>query len=64
MTVDTLGNVGIGTASPARKLHVNDVMRLEPRATAPTLPAEGDMYMDSTTHKLMVYDGSTWRACW
>ena len=64
MTVDTLGNVGIGTASPARKLHVNDVMRLEPRATAPANPSKGDIYMDDTTNKLMVYDGSTWRACW
>jgi hypothetical protein len=58
------GSVGIGTFTPARKLHVRDVMRLEPRASAPSSPAEGDIYMDSTTHKLMVYDGTTWRACW
>jgi hypothetical protein len=56
--------VGIGTSAPARNLHVNDVMRLEPRASAPSSPSEGDMYMDSTTHKLMVYDGTTWQACW
>ncbi len=58
------GGVGINTASPARSLHVNDVMRLEPRASAPGGASEGDMFMDSTTHKLMVYDGSTWQACW
>jgi hypothetical protein len=58
------GNVGIGTTSPARALHVSDVMRLQPRATAPASPAEGDIYMDSTTHKLMVYDGTAWKACW
>jgi len=58
------GHVGIGTGIPARALHVNDVMRLEPRSSAPSSPSEGDMYMDSTTHKLMVYDGSTWQACW
>jgi hypothetical protein len=57
-------NVGIGTTNPARKLHISDVMRLQPRATAPSSPAEGDIYMDSTTHKLMVYDGTVWRACW
>jgi hypothetical protein len=58
------GAVGIGTDTPARMLHVSDTMRLEPRATAPSSPAEGDMYMSSTTHKLMVYDGTTWQACW
>jgi len=58
------GNVGIGTTSPARTLHVNSVMRLEPIATAPTSPAKGDMYFDSTLNKLRVYDGSTWQNCW
>jgi hypothetical protein len=61
---DAGGKVGIGTTSPARKLHVKNVMRLEPVATAPSSPSEGDIYMDSTTHKLMVYDGTTWQACW
>ena len=62
-SIDTLGNVGVGIV-PQQKLHINDVMRLEPRATAPTSPAEGDVYMDSTMHKLMVFDGTTWQACW
>jgi len=59
-----MDTVGIGTTTPARTLHVNDAMRLEPRATAPSSPSEGDMYMDSGTHKLMVYDGTVWQACW
>jgi hypothetical protein len=58
------GNFGIGTTSPARKLHIDDAMRLEPRASAPLSPSEGDMYMDSSDHKLKVYDGTTWQACW
>ena len=59
-----VGNVGIGTDSPARKLHINDVMRLEPRSTAPANPSKGDIYMDDLSNKLMVYDGSAWQACW
>lgn len=58
------GNVGIGTPAPARALHVSDVMRLEPRRTAPANPSEGDMYMDGRTHKLRVYDGTQWQSCW
>ena len=58
------GNVGINTNTPARSLHVSDVMRIEPRSTAPASPAEGDIYMDNIAHKLMVYDGTTWQACW
>jgi hypothetical protein len=58
------GKVGIGTNTPARTLHVSDVMRLEPRATAPTSPAKGDMYFDSTLNKLRVYDGTAWQNCW
>jgi hypothetical protein len=62
---DSTGNVGIGTTSPTRKLHVNDVMRLEPRATAPSSPSPGDMYIDSSdSNKLKVWDGSLWQACW
>lgn len=58
------GYLGIGINSPARTLHVNAVMRLEPIATAPTSPAKGDMYFDSTLNKLRVYDGTTWQNCW
>ena len=58
------GNVGIGTTSPARKLHVSDVMRLEPIPTAPSSPAEGDIYYDSVLKKLRVFDGTTWQSCW
>ena len=56
--------VGIGTTSPARSLHINDVIRLEPISAPPTNPSEGDIYMDSGSHKLMVFDGTTWHACW
>ena len=58
------GNVGIGTSTPARTLHVKSVMRLEPIATAPTTPAAGDMYFDSTINKLCVFDGTVWQNCW
>jgi hypothetical protein len=56
--------VGINTTTPARNLHINDVMRLQPRSAAPSSPAEGDIYYSSSSHKLMVYDGTTWQACW
>ena len=58
------GEVGVNSSSPQRNLHINDVMRLEPRSTVPTSPSEGDIYMDAITHKLMVYDGTIWQACW
>jgi len=64
MTIAAAGNVGIGTSSPARKLHVCDVMRLQPRNTAPSSPVKGDIYMNNLSNKLMVYDGTTWQACW
>jgi len=55
--------VGIGTTSPARQLHVNDVMRLEPRSSAPSSPSAGDIYYDSTLNNLRFYDGTAWRNC-
>ena len=67
MNITSNGNVGIGTGNtitPARTLHVNSVMRLEPIATAPSNPGKGDMYFDNTLNKLRVYDGTTWQNCW
>jgi hypothetical protein len=64
MVISGLGNVGIGTIAPARSLHVNAVMRLEPIPTAPTSPSKGDMYFDSTINKLRVFDGTVWQNCW
>ncbi len=64
------GNVGIGTHTPSRKLHVTAAMRLEPMSSPPASPSTGDMYMDDGTNtsngspKLMVYDGTTWQECW
>ena len=63
------GNVGIGTTSPARPLHVNDVMRLEPRSSAPGSPSMGDIYMHDGTGTpnypvLRVHDGTTWQDLW
>ena len=58
------GDVGIGTDTPARKLHVSDVMRLEPRASAPLSPSAGDIYYDSTDDMLKCYNGSMWKDCW
>lgn len=64
MVVSHNGNVGIGTTTPLRTLHVNSVMRLEPIASSPSNPSKGDMYFDSTLNKLRVYDGSVWQNCW
>jgi hypothetical protein len=57
---DTTSNVGIGTITPKRKLHVNDVMRLEPRNSAPANPGEGDIYYDAILKKLRYYNGTNW----
>ena len=63
LTILQDGKVGIGTTTPARKLHVSDAMRLEPTTTAPASPSAGDIYFDSTTNKLRCYDGTAWRDC-
>jgi len=54
------GNVGIGTDTPQRKLHIKDVMRLEPRDSAPDNPSDGDIYFDSTQGALMYYYDQHW----
>ena len=53
--------VGINQASPQRALHINDVMRLEPRSAAPSSPATGDIYVDSdATQAICIYLNGAW----
>lgn len=63
LTILQDGKVGIGTTTPARKLHVSDAMRLEPTTTTPASPSAGDIYFDSSTNKLRCYDGNIWQDC-
>lgn len=58
------GNTGINISDPQRNLHIKDVLRLEPRGFSPPNPSKGDMYFDSTSNKLRVFDGSSWKDCW
>lgn len=62
MRLDSGGKLGVGTDIPARTLHVDAVMRLEP-TTTPSSPAAGDLYFDSSTNKLRCYDGTAWNDC-
>jgi hypothetical protein len=55
------GNVGIGTTNPARPLHVSDVMRLQPRASAPGSPVEGDLYVNSSDHHIYCFLNGVWK---
>ena len=57
-TLDVDGDVKVATS-----INIGTAIHLTP-GSAPSSPTEGDMYMDATTHKLMVYDGTTWQACW
>jgi len=63
-TNSSSGNVGVNVVVPQRNLHIKDVIRLEPRTSAPDNPVFGDMYIDAVLKKLRVYDGTTWQNCW
>jgi hypothetical protein len=57
---NSTGNVGIGTTNPQRALHISDVLRLEPRTSAPSSPSEGDIYVNSSDHHIYCYLNGTW----
>ncbi len=59
MVIKSGGNIGIGTTSPARKLHISDAMRLEPITNAPVSASQGDMYFDDSD-ALCVYVSAGW----
>jgi len=39
---------------------IDDILRLNPRSSAPGSPALGEIYVDSDTNELCFYDGSSW----
>ena len=41
-------------------LKISDIINLTPRATAPTTPSAGDIYYDSGTNKVRLWNGSGW----
>ena len=43
---------------------LNAILQLTPLNSAPSNPQKGMIYMNNSTNKLMVYDGTTWQACW
>jgi hypothetical protein len=46
------------------RVTVKNLMRLQSLSVPPASPLEVDIYMNRVSHKLMVYDGTTWQACW
>ncbi len=60
MVVDQNRNVGIGTTTPERRLHLDGAMRFEPQDQAPDNPSEGDVYYDANDSCLKYYNGSDW----
>ncbi len=64
------GNVGIGTTGPAGLLDLTSTTSafLPPRMTTTQrtalTPVEGSTVYDTSLHKLYVYDGTVWQACW
>lgn len=41
-------------------LKISDIINLTPRATAPATPAAGDIYYDSGTNKVRLWNGTVW----
>ena len=53
-SVDKDGNVSASDVS------INDVLSLTPRASAPSTPSEGDVYVNSTNHNIYCYLNGSW----
>lgn len=57
------GNVGVGTISPKRSLHISDVARLEPRSGFPSPASDGDLCVvgASGSRHIYCYLNGAWR---
>ena len=63
--LDVNGDANVATdLDVGGSVNISTFAQLTPMATAPATPTKGTVYMDDTTNKLMVYDGTTWQACW
>ncbi len=63
-----IGDIAFGSTSSQLEVvgttTLNNILVITPRSSAPTSPTEGMVYYDSTVHKLLVYDGTSWQTCW
>ena len=62
--LDVNGDANVSGEATMTSASITTFAKLTPMATPPASPSEGTVYMDSMTHKLMVYDGTSWQACW
>jgi|GEM_PF-1766525 len=62
MTVDSEGNVGFGTTTPQQRVHISNVLMLEPTNSPGTCNAntEGSIYYDDSFNELCFCNGSNW----
>ena len=58
-----LTRVGFGISTPARQVHIKDVMRLEPRADYPASPSDGDLCVVGAvgSRHIYCYLNGAWR---
>jgi len=62
-TVGSLTTSGTITANTVNAGIVNARLKIIPSSFAPQNPVEGQLWYSSYTHKLYVYNGSGWQAC-
>jgi hypothetical protein len=43
------------------KVTINDVLKLAPRSSVPSSPAEGEIYVNSSDHHIYCYLNSSWK---
>ena len=57
VTIDSSGNVGIGTVNPHATLHINDVLKIEPISSSPSCSVNedrGKIFYDSNRNRLRI----------
>ena len=62
--LDVNGDANVTGSTTMTSANITTFAQLTPMSTPPTSPTKGTVYMDDTTSKLMVYDGTTWQPCW